>query len=64
MKRNYEVPEITVTGVPGEEAEPINWLEAAEQQEEFERKARQKDRRRKARRAKVKFSVVSVRDGV
>ena len=54
MKRNYQqLPEITVTGVPGEEAEPTNWLEVAEQLEEFDRKARQRERRKKARRAKV-----------
>ena len=46
MKRNHPVPEITVTGVTGEEAEPTNWLEVAEQLEEFERKARQKERRK------------------
>ena len=54
MKRNWQLPEITVTGVPGEEAEPTNWQEIAEQLEEFERKARQRERRKKARRAKVR----------
>ena len=53
MKRNYQLPEITVTGVPGEEAEPTNWMEVAVQLEEFERKAKQRERRRKAKRAKV-----------
>ena len=54
MKRNYQLPEITVTGVPGEEAEPTNWMEVAVQLEEFERKAKQRERRRKAKRAKVR----------
>ena len=53
MKRDYPVPEITVTGVPGEETEPTNWQEIAEQLEEFERKAKQRERRKRARRAKV-----------
>ena len=61
MKRNYQLPEITVTGVPGEETDPTDWREVAEQLEEFERKAKQRERRKKARRAKVSWGLMFAR---